>query len=77
MGEALLFYSSVYEKDGVVYTTGSRAAAVVGIAGTIKEAELIAEQALNNLEGPLECRHDIGTQALIQKRVDHMKSLRG
>jgi phosphoribosylamine--glycine ligase len=76
-GEALLFYSSVYEKDGVVYTTGSRAAAVVGIAETIKEAEQIAEQALNNLEGPLECRHDIGTQALIQKRVDHMKSLRG
>lgn len=76
-GDALLFYSSVYEKDGVVYTTGSRAAAVVGIADTIEKAEQIAEQALNNLEGPLECRHDIGTQALIQKRVDHMKSLRG
>ncbi|MDF1557127.1 MAG: phosphoribosylamine--glycine ligase [ANME-2 cluster archaeon] len=77
IGDALLFYSSVYEKDGVVYTTGSRAAAVVGIADTIMEAEQIAEQALNNLEGSLECRHDIGTQALIQKRVDHMKSLRG
>ena len=77
MGKALLFFSSVYEADGVVYTTGSRAAAVVGIADTIAEAEVIAEQALSNVKGPLECRHDIGKKELIQKRIDHMKVLRG
>jgi len=76
-GRALLFYSSVYEKEGVVYTTGSRAAAVVGMAGTITEAEQIAETALSNISGPLECRHDIGKKELIQKRIDHMKALRG
>lgn len=76
MGDALLFYSSVYEKDGVVYTSSSRAVAVVGIAGTIEEAEEIAEGALSNINGPLECRHDIGKEALIQKRIDHMKTLR-
>ena len=74
---ALVFYSSVYEKDGVVYTTGSRAAAVVGVADTIMEAEQIAEKALSNIGGPVECRHDIGKQELSQKRIDHMKSLRG
>jgi phosphoribosylamine--glycine ligase len=77
MGDAILFYSSVYEKEGVVYTTGSRAAAVVGIADSIQEAETIAQAALMNIKGPLECRQDIGKQLLIQKRIDHMQSLRG
>jgi phosphoribosylamine--glycine ligase len=77
MGDALLFYSSVYEKDGMVYTTGSRAVAVVGIADTITAAEKIAEMGLSNINGPLECRHDIGTQGLIQKRIEHMKAIRG
>jgi phosphoribosylamine--glycine ligase len=77
MGDAILFYSSVYEKEGVVYTTGSRAAAVVGIADSIQEAEKIAQAALMNIKGPLECRQDIGKQLLIQKRIDHMQSLRG
>jgi phosphoribosylamine--glycine ligase len=77
MGDALLFYSSVYEMDGMVYTTGSRAVAVVGIADTITAAEKIAEMGLSNIKGPLECRHDIGTQGLIQKRIEHMKAIRG
>lgn len=77
MGDAILFYSSVYEKDGVVYTTGSRAAAVVGIADSIQKAEEIAQTALTNIKGPLEFRQDIGKQLLIQKRIDHMRSLRG
>lgn len=76
-GGAMLFYSSVYEKGGIVYTTGSRAIAVVGMSGTIREAEQIAEKALVNIAGPLECRHDIGTQELIQKRINHMRALRG
>jgi phosphoribosylamine--glycine ligase len=75
-GDALLFYSSVYEKDSVIYTTGSRAAAVVGIADTIPKAEEIAHRALLNIKGPLEYRHDIGKQALIDKRIDHMKTIR-
>lgn len=76
-GKALLFYSSVYEKDGVVYTTGSRAAAVVGIADTINEAEKRAEEGLSKITGPLVSRHDIGKQSLIHKRIEHMKALRG
>lgn len=76
MGDALLFYSSVYEKDGKVYTTGSRAIAVVGVADTIAEAERIAQHALDNIKGDLHSRRDIGTAGLIQRRIDNMKQIR-
>jgi phosphoribosylamine--glycine ligase len=76
-GDALLFYSSVYEKDNKIYTTGSRALAVLGIADTIKKAEEKAGAGLSGLKGRLYSRHDIGTEALIRKRIQHMEELRG
>jgi len=66
----------VYEKEGKIYTTGSRAVAVVGRAETIEAAEQIAQSALENIKGKLFFRKDIGTADLIQKRIDHMKELR-
>ena len=72
---ARLFYASVDVKNGCITTTGSRTLAVVGIAETIREAEQIAEGATSNVQGPLRHRHDIGTEELIQKRIEHMKSL--
>lgn len=77
IGNALLFYSSVYEKDNKVYTTGSRAVAVVGIADSIAGAEEIAQNALENISGDLHSRRDIGKKDLIQRRIDHMKAIRG
>ena len=77
IGEASAYYASVYEKEGKIYTTGSRAVAVVGHAETIEEAEKIAQNALENIQGKLFFRKDIGTSVLIQKRIDHMKELRG
>jgi len=56
--------------------TGSRTAAVVGIANTISDAEKIAEKEISSLEGPLFHRNDIGTDQLIQKKVHHMESIR-
>nr|QNO44338.1 phosphoribosylamine--glycine ligase [Methanosarcinales archaeon ANME-2c ERB4]QNO45801.1 phosphoribosylamine--glycine ligase [Methanosarcinales archaeon ANME-2c ERB4] len=76
-GDALIFYSSVYEKDGQVYTTGSRAIAVVGIAPTIAEAEKIVSAGLSGIHGDLHARSDIGTAALVDQRVRHAASLRG
>ncbi|HID27068.1 MAG TPA: phosphoribosylamine--glycine ligase [Methanosarcinales archaeon] len=76
LGDAKLYYASVYEENGKVYTTGSRAIAVVGIADTINEAEQKAEFAISNIKGELYCRHDIGTASSIKKRIDHIKSLR-
>lgn len=75
--DALLFYSSVYEKDNKIYTTGSRAIAVLGIADTISEAEKKAQTCLQAVKGALRSRRDIGTEELIRKRILHMQELRG
>ncbi|MBU1446619.1 phosphoribosylamine--glycine ligase [Patescibacteria group bacterium] len=72
-----MYYSSVsLEKDGI-YMSGSRAIAFVGIADTISEAEKIAASALKSVSGPVFYRDDIGTNALIQKRLDMMQDIRG
>jgi len=77
LGDALLFYSSVYEEEGKVYTTSSRAIALVGIAENIVEAEEIVEEAMHAIEGALYARHDIGTEQLIQQRINHISQIRG
>ncbi len=77
IGDSLVFYASVYEENNKIYTTGSRAIAVVGIADSIAKAEKKAQEALDNIIGDLHSRRDIGTSALIQKRIDHMKKIRG
>jgi phosphoribosylamine--glycine ligase len=74
--DALLFYSSVYEKDNKIYTTGSRAVALLGIADTIQDAEKKAQAGLLALKGALRSRRDIGTDELIRKRILHMEELR-
>ena len=77
-GDALLYYASVDEREDGIYTTTSRAFALVGIADTITDAEEIAEDALAVAgdEG-LHVRHDIGKPDLVQQRIDHMTELRG
>lgn len=74
--DSLLFYSSVYEKDNKIFTTGSRALAVLGIADTIEDAEKKAQAGISCLKGDLHSRRDIGTNELIMKRIQHMKELR-
>ncbi len=70
---ALTFYASVDEKMDALYTAKSRAVAFVGIAETIEQAEMIAEKGASSVKGPVFHRKDIGTRALLQKRIDHMK----
>ena len=77
-GDALLFYASVDEREDGIYTTTSRSFAVVGVADTIAEAEQQAETALAAAgEEGLRMRHDIGKPDLVQRRIDHMRELRG
>ena len=76
IGDALLFYASVDARDDGIYTTTSRSFAVVGLADTITDAEQIAENALPDPDAGFHMRHDIGTPALVQRRVDHMHELR-
>jgi phosphoribosylamine---glycine ligase len=72
---ALTYYAAVEEKDDGIYTTGSRAVALVGIADTIEEAEKTAEDAASRVEGAVYHRRDIGTQELVQKRISHIKEV--
>ncbi|MDD5340230.1 MAG: phosphoribosylamine--glycine ligase [Candidatus ainarchaeum sp.] len=74
---ASVYYASVYEKEGRVYTSSSRAIGVLGRAKALDEAEAIAEKACGCVKGPVWHRSDIGTAALVGKRIAHMRSLRG
>lgn len=74
--KAFLYLSAVDYVDGVIYAVGSRAAAYVGVADTITSAEGIAETEVCAIGGRLYHREDIGTERLIQQRVDAMRKLR-
>src|SRR3989338_223879 len=74
---AKLYYASVEQKEGILYTTASRAIACLGIADNLEKAERIAEEATKSIEGKLFHREDIGTKKLIEKRINHMKEILG
>ena len=71
-----LFYASVDIQNGKLVEAGSRTVAVVGVGDSISNAEKIAEKEVSAIAGPLFHRSDIGTDTVIQKRINHMKSLR-
>ncbi|MFP4590040.1 MAG: phosphoribosylamine--glycine ligase [Halobacteriales archaeon] len=75
--EVRLFYASVDQRDDGLYTTTSRSFAVVGLAGSITDAEAVASAALDGVGDGLRVRHDVGTDELVQRRIDHMAELRG
>ena len=71
-----MYYASVNEVDGRLIIGGSRTVAFVGIGDTIEEAEKLAQTGVEAVDGPVFYRKDIGTQELIQKRIDMMRKLR-
>lgn len=74
---AVVFYANVDMVDGKLVTGTSRSVGVVGIADSIENAERNCENALEYVKGDaITVRHDIGKRDLVQKRVDHMRSLR-
>lgn len=77
VGPARLYYASVDKKEDGLYMTTSRAIGIVGIADCIEDAESTAENAVRAIHGPVDHRPDIGTPALIEKRVRHMQAIRG
>jgi phosphoribosylamine--glycine ligase len=66
----------VDKKEDGLYLSSSRAIGIVGIADTLDMARKIAEEGVKAVRGPVAYREDIGTDALIQKRIDHMKKIR-
>lgn len=74
---AEVFYAAVnLADDNKIYTSSSRALGVVGTGSSLKEAEEIAEKACSFVSGELYHRRDVGTEAIIQKRLDNMNSIR-
>ncbi len=74
---AVVYYANVDQKDGKLVTGTSRSVGVVGIGKDIEEAERNCEKAVGFVKcDAIFLRHDIGTRALVQKRVDHMRELR-
>jgi phosphoribosylamine---glycine ligase len=72
-----MYYASVDAMDDGIYLSSSRAIGFVGIGDSLEEAEHFAQDALNSVSGPVFYREDIGTDALIQERIDMMSQLRG
>lgn len=73
---AKVYYASVYEDSGKIYTTGSRSFGILGRGDSLEQSEKMAEAGCNSVSGDVWHREDIGTQALVQKRIKHMQELR-
>jgi phosphoribosylamine--glycine ligase len=76
VGEGLLYYASVEEREGGIYATTSRSFAVVGVADSIAAAERQADAPLRSVGEGFRVRHDVGTADLVQRRVEHVAELR-
>ena len=63
-------------KNGTLVSAGSRTLAVVSRGPSLAHAESLCESVLHDVHGPFFHRSDIGTAALIARRVDHMNALR-
>ncbi len=72
---AKVFYASVSEEDGEVKLSSSRALGIVAQGESIFEAEKIAEEACSYVKGNVYHRSDVGTKALVDKRVEHMNEI--
>ena len=72
-----LFYASVDVADGQLVTTTSRSFALVGVAETIQQAEAAVSEAFaeTSMDG-LRVREDVGSNSLVERRIEHMERLR-
>ncbi len=74
---AHLYYAAVDERDRKIFTTTSRALAVVGVADDLEKAEAISEEALAFIGGSFYARRDIGKPEAVARKVEKMKAIRG
>ena len=74
---ATLYYASVNERDGKVFTTTSRSVGVVGISDEIADAEQTVERALKHISGRIHVRHDIAKKEMLDAKVARMNRVRG
>ena len=72
---AKVFYAAVSMEDDGIHLSGSRALGIVASGESIQEAEKTAEKACEFVKGNVYHRRDVGTQDLVNKRVEHMKEI--
>jgi phosphoribosylamine--glycine ligase len=74
------FWAACRKEDDGVFLTSSRSGAFVGIADSLEAAERVAEDAAQELErhnsGSVRHRADIGSAKLVNRRIDHMRTIR-
>jgi phosphoribosylamine--glycine ligase len=73
---AKIYFASVYEREGKIFTTNSRAFGILGVAKTLEEAQRISLEGSKAVKGEIWFREDIGTKSLVQKRIENMKKVR-
>ena len=71
------YFASVSLEDDQLMLKGSRAVGVLGTGKTMAEAKANCDAKLTQFEGPLFYRHDIGSPELMEKRLEHIKIIRG
>jgi phosphoribosylamine--glycine ligase len=71
-----LYLASVRQSNSMLFGTGGRVAASLGIADTLAAAEQQAEAGLKAIKAQAFHRPDIGTESLIQSRIDAMRRIR-
>jgi phosphoribosylamine--glycine ligase len=74
---AIIYYASVNEKDGKIFTTTSRSVGVVGISDSVEDAESTVEKALKHVSGRIHVRHDIAKKDMLAAKVARMDKVRG
>ena len=74
---AIIYYASVNEREGSVYTTTSRSVGIVGVSETIADAEQTVERALRHVSGRIHVRHDIAKKEMLDAKVARMNKIRG
>ena len=72
---AKVFYAAVSLKSDGIHLSSSRALGIVANADTITEAEKIAEHACEYVKGNVYHRRDVGTDELVEKRIQHMNEI--
>ncbi len=75
--DARIYLGDISESDdGSLLLGGSRTAGIVGIGDSIAQAESIAQSLCEKVTGPVRFRTDIGTQSVIDKRIDLIEEVR-
>jgi phosphoribosylamine--glycine ligase len=70
-----LYLGSVDMQNDTLIAAGSRTLAVVARGSSLSDAESLCESVLHDIRGPFFHRSDIGTAALISRRIEHMNIL--